>query len=281
MKLDIPQQRGLGARVWSIAKGLGGWGAMVVCLVGCATVPETGRSQLRLLSPAEEMRLGLQSFERLKKQLKVSQDAEARAMLEKVGRAIAAVAPLPDAQWEFVLFESPEANAFCLPGGKVGVYTGLLPITKDEAGLATVLGHEVAHAVARHGAERLSHEWLRQMGGQVLAVGVAGADPRAQQLALLAYGVGTEVGAILPYSRLQESEADRLGLLYMARAGYDPREAVRFWQRFAEYNRQHGGARVPVWLRTHPLDETRIRQLEQWMPEALAEYERSRGRGVP
>jgi predicted Zn-dependent protease len=264
------------------------WTGMVLGMVGlaglilsCATVPETGRTQLRLIPPGEEVQLGLQSFEQLKKQLPVSKDTAAQAMVEKVGRAIASVAPLPNAQWEFVLFESPEANAFCLPGGKVGVYTGILPITQNEAGLATVLGHEVAHAVARHGAERLSHEWLRELGGQVLAASVARSDPRAQQLALLAYGVTTEVGAILPYSRLQESEADHLGLLYMARAGYDPREAVKFWQRFAAYNQQQGGARVPAWLRTHPLDETRIRQLEQWMPAALAEYEKAQSsRGV-
>lgn len=248
-------------------------------LLGCVTVPETGRTQLRLISPAEEVQLGLQSFEQLKKELPISKDANARAMVEKVGRAIAAVAPLRDAQWEFVLFESPEANAFCLPGGKVGVYTGILPITQNEAGLAAVLGHEVAHAVARHGAERLSHEWLRQLGGQILAAGISGSDRRAHQLAVLAYGIGTEVGAILPYSRLQESEADHMGLLYMARAGYDPREAVRFWQRFSAYNREHGGTRIPVWLRTHPLDETRIRQLEEWMPEALAEYEKARAPG--
>lgn len=252
-------------------------GTLVLLLGGCATVPETGRQQLRLIPASEEVQLGLRSFEQLKKELKISQDAGARAMVEKVGRAIAAVAPLPEAQWEFVLFESPEANAFCLPGGKVGVFTGLLPITQDEAGLATVLGHEIAHAVARHGAERLSHELLRQAGGQVLAVSLSHTDPRAQQLATLAYGLGTQIGAILPYSRLHESEADHLGLLYMARAGYDPRAAVTFWQRFAEYNRRQGGTRVPTWLRTHPLDETRIRQLEEWMPQALAEYERAKG----
>jgi predicted Zn-dependent protease len=250
---------------------------LLLFLGGCATVPETGRQQLRLISAAEEVQLGLRSFEQLKKELKVSKDARAQAMVEKVGRAIAAVAPLPDAQWEFVLFESPEANAFCLPGGKVGVFTGLLPITQDEAGLATVLGHEIAHAVARHGAERLSHELLRQAGGQVLAASISHADPRARQLATVAYGLGTQIGAILPYSRLHESEADHLGLLYMARAGYDPRAAIAFWQRFAEYNRRQGGAAMPAWLRTHPLDETRIRQLEEWMPQALAEYERAKG----
>lgn len=252
-------------------------GTLVLLLGGCAAVPETGRQQLRLIPASEEVQLGLRSFEQLKKELKISQDAGARAMVEKVGRAIAAVAPLPEAQWEFVLFESPEANAFCLPGGKVGVFTGLLPITQDEAGLATVLGHEIAHAVARHGAERLSHELLRQAGGQVLAMSMSHADPRAQQLATLAYGLCTQIGAILPYSRLHESEADHLGLLYMARAGYDPRAAVTFWQRFAEYNRRQGGTRVPAWLRTHPLDETRIRHLEQWLPQALAEYERAKG----
>jgi len=261
-----------------LAPSILGLGALMALLSGCTTVPETGRQQLRLISTSEEVQLGLRSFEQLKKELKISQDAQARAMVERVGRALAAVAPLPDAQWEFVLFESAEANAFCLPGGKVGVYTGLLPITRDEAGLAAVLGHEVAHAVARHGAERLSHELLRQAGGQILAASISHTDPRAQQLAGLAYGLGTQIGAILPYSRLHESEADHLGLLFMARAGYDPRAAIDFWQRFAEYNRLHGGARIPLWLRTHPLDETRIRQLEQWLPQALAEYEKAKAR---
>lgn len=245
---------------------------LVAGLTGCTTVPETGRRQVMLISGAQAAELGLASFEQLKKEQPISKDPQLNALVQRVGQRIAAVAPLPNAQWEFVVFESKEANAFCLPGGKVGVYTGILPITKDEAGLATVIGHEVAHAVAQHGAERMSQELLRQTGGQLLAAGLSGADPRTQALVSLAYGVGTQVGAILPYSRLHESEADEMGLIYLARAGYDPEAAVAFWQRFAEYSRQAGAASVPAWLRTHPVDEVRIRQLQQWMPRAKQEY---------
>jgi len=211
----------------------------------------------------------------LKKDQPISKNAAATALVQKVGKRIAAVAPLPNAQWEFVVFESKEANAFCLPGGKVGVYTGLLPITRDEAGLATVIGHEVAHAVAHHGAERMSQEMLRQTGGELLASSLSNSDPRVQALTSIAYGLGTQVGAILPYSRLHESEADDMGLTYMARAGYDPEAAVGFWQRFAEYNKQSGGGSTLKWLRTHPVDETRIRQLQELMPRAKAEYQKA------
>jgi predicted Zn-dependent protease len=174
------------------------------------------------------------------------------------------------------VFESKEANTFCLPGGKVGVYTGILPITKDEAGMATVLGHEIAHAVARHGGERMSQELVRQTGGELVAASLSSSDPRTQAIAKTVYGVGSQVGAILPYSRLHESEADRIGLKYMARAGYDPEAAVGFWQRFAAYSQQQGSGGTPAFLRTHPTDEKRIQQLKTWMPEAKAEYRPAR-----
>lgn len=250
---------------------------LLLILAGCTTVPETGRKQVMLVSGQQETQLGLTSFDKLKKEQPISKDAAANALVQKVGKRIAAVAPLPDAQWEFVVFESKEANAFCLPGGKVGVYTGLLPITRDEAGLATVIGHEVAHAVAHHGAERMSQEMIRQTGGELLASSLSNSDPKVQALATTVYGLGTEIGAILPYSRLHESEADNMGLTYMARAGYDPEAAVGFWQRFASYNKQAGGASVPGFLRTHPVDETRIRQLQELMPRAKAEYQKATG----
>lgn len=246
--------------------------ALALTLAGCTTVTETGRRQVMLISTGEEMQLGLTSFNQMKKDTPVSKDAAANAMLQRVGKRIAGVANLPNAQWEFVLFESKEANAFCLPGGKVGVYTGILPITKDEAGLATVIGHEVAHAVARHGAERISEATLIQLGGNVLSASVSSKDPKTQQLAVLAYGLGTQLGRELPHSRGQESEADHIGLLYMARAGYDPEQAVAFWQRFGEFNRQSGGGETPFFLRTHPLDETRVKQLQGWMPEAKGQF---------
>lgn len=243
------------------------------CWTGCTTVPVTGRSQLNLMSAGEEMQLGLTSFNQLKKETPISKDPAANALLQKVGKRVAAVAgpDMPNAQWEFVVFESKEANAFCLPGGKVGVYTGILPITKDESGLATVIGHEVAHAVARHGGERMTDAMLLQTGGSLLGVGVSSADPRWQSALMLAYGVGSKLGE-LKFSRNEESEADHIGLVYMARAGYDPEASVQFWQRFAAFSRQQGGT-TPAFLRTHPTDETRIRQLQQWMPEAKAHYQ--------
>ena len=247
---------------------------VIFTLVGCAVVPETGRRQLVLISPGEEAALGLQSFSDTKTKVPVSHDARANETLQRVGKRIAAVANLPGAQWEFVLFESGEANAFCLPGGKVGVYSGILAVTKDEAGLATVIGHEVAHAVARHGAERMSEAMVISTGGNILNAGVANTDPRWQAVAQLAYGLGSKLGRELPHSRDQESEADRIGLRYMARAGYEPGAAVDFWQRFAAYNAAHGGGNTPEFLRTHPLDEVRIQQLRDWLPEARAQLKK-------
>jgi predicted Zn-dependent protease len=253
-------------------------GAVVAGLTGCTTVPVTGRKSLSLISAEQEMALGLSSFQEMKKSAPISKDPKLNELVTRVGRQIANVASndMPNAQWEFVVFDSKEANAFCLPGGKVGVYSGILPITKDDAGLATVIGHEVAHAVARHGGERISEAMLMQTGGQVLGATLSSVDPAWQQAAMLAYGVGTKVGRELPHSRAQESEADRIGLIYMARAGYDPRAAVGFWQRFSEYNKGQGADSVPAFLRTHPLDAIRIKDLQRWMPEAEAEFHRSK-----
>jgi metalloendopeptidase OMA1, mitochondrial len=151
-----------------------------------------------------------------------------------------------------------------------------LPIAQSDAGLATVLGHEIGHAVAHHGASRMSEAMLTQTGGQVLGSALSSSDPRLQAAAPVAYGLITKVGIELPYSRAQESEADHIGLVYMARAGYDPREAIAFWQRFMAYNNQQGGGGTPAFLRTHPLDEVRIKQLQTWLPEAQAEFAKSR-----
>ena len=248
-------------------------GLLAVVLSGCDTVPVTGRSQFNIMSTGQESQLGLTSFNQLKKETPISKDPAANALVQKVGHRIAAVADkdMPGAQWEFVVFESKEANAFCLPGGKVGVYTGILPITKDESGLATVIGHEVAHAVARHGGERMSEAMVLQTGGQILGATLSSSDPRLQAAANTAYGLTSQVGVALPHSRAQESEADHIGLIYMARAGYDPRSAVAFWQRFSDFEKQQGGG-TPAFLRTHPTDATRIKQLQVWMPEALAQY---------
>jgi len=240
-------------------------------LSACSTVPITGRSQLLLVSPQEEMQLGITEFDKLKQSTKPSRDATWNATLQRVGQRISAVASLPNARWEFVLFESNDLNAFCLPGGKVGVYTGILGIAKDESGLATIVGHEVAHAVARHGAERMSEAMLLQLGGSVLDTATQNKAEGTRKAIAAAYGLGTQIGVQLPHSRGQELEADHLGLIYMARAGYDPRNAVGLWQRFAAYNQQHGKQTIGF-LSTHPVDEARIRQLQQLMPQALAEY---------
>jgi predicted Zn-dependent protease len=242
-------------------------------LLSCATAPETGRRQLLLVSPVDEAELGLRAFAQLKQQEGIVASGKNAAMVQRVGERISKVAPLPNARWEFVLFEDDSPNAFALPGGKVGVNTGILPITADEAGLATVIGHEVAHALARHGAERMSHAMLVQLGEAGLSAALGADAGVSRDLVLQAYGVGTQLGVMLPYSRTQELEADQLGLLLMARAGYDPREAIGFWKRFAAYNAERGGA-PPAFLSTHPLDQQRIAQLERLMPRALAEYER-------
>ena len=236
---------------------------------GCATEPVTGRKQFLMTGAGQEVALGLNAFESLKKETPISKDAAQKALLEKVGHRIAAVSGMADAQWEFVLFDSPQANAFCLPGGKVGVYTGILPITRDESGLATVLGHEVAHALARHGGERMSVakgiELAGILGGQAMSQSEYG--PYFQQL----YAPVSQVGVALPHSRTQESSADEIGLVLMARAGYDPTQAVAFWQRFAAHN-QAAGSQTPWFLRTHPLDQQRIARIQQLLPKAQAEF---------
>lgn len=249
-------------------------------LFSCAIVPEIGRRQLLLVSSSDEQQLGFSEFEKLKQSTPVSKDAAINALVRRVGERIAAVAPLPNAQWEFVVFDEPKtANAFCLPGGKVGVYTGILPLTLNEEGLATVIGHEVAHAVARHGGERMSEGLLIQFGGQLLGEAMRKNSEQVRAIALQSYGLGSTLGVALPHSRRQELEADHLGLIYMARAGYDPVQAVAFWKRFAEYGAKQGG-RTPQFLSTHPVDEVRIAKLGEEMPQALEEY-RKAGRRAP
>jgi metalloendopeptidase OMA1, mitochondrial len=251
---------------------------LALLLCSCTVVPETGRKQLLLVDSGQEMQLGLTEFEKMKQSTPISKDPAANALVRRVGERIAKIAPLPNAQWEFVVFDAPKtANAFCLPGGKIGVYTGIFPITKDEAGLATVIGHEVSHAVARHGNERMSQGLLDQLGGQVLGAALQKSPETTRNLWLGMYGVSSQVGWVLPHSRSQELEADHIGLLYMARAGYDPRQATLFWRRFQAFNKQNGS---PGWefLSTHPVDETRIGKLEELMPKALAEYQKAGGR---
>lgn len=238
-------------------------------LAGCQNVPLTGRSQLQVISEQQETRMGLASFQEILEKEKLSNDAAANARLQRIGMRIAAATGRSDYQWEFKLIDNDKMiNAFCLPGGKVAVYTGLLPIAQDDAGLAAVIGHEVAHAIARHGGERLSQELL--VTGLSVATVVATQDSPNRDLYVGLLGAGAAVGYLLPYSRLHESEADRMGLIYMAKAGYDPRAAIGLWQRMAAAGK--GKSKPPEFLSTHPADATRINELERWIPEALNYY---------
>ncbi len=174
--------------------------------------------------------------------------------------------------WEFNLVEGEEVNAWAMPGGKVVVYTGILPVAKDESGLATIMGHEIAHAVAKHGDERMSQALLAEMGGLTLSTALAKQPAQTRELYMRVFGVGVQVGALLPYSRTQESEADHLGLIFMAMAGYDPNKAVEFWQRMSQMK---GGQAPPEFLSTHPSDETRIRKIKERLPEATQYYRKT------
>ena len=238
--------------------------------VACETVPITGRSQIMLVPEGDEVKMGLASYQEILGKSKVSADTRLSEQVTRVGRRIAAATERTDYQWEFKVIEDSQVNAFCLPGGKVAVYTGILPITRDDAGLAAVLGHEVSHAIARHGGERLSQEMA--VHGLTLATTqtlLAGRDPGTVQLVSGVLGAGASVGLLLPWGRAQESEADHLGLIYMAKAGYHPSAARDLWVRMGEASK---GNRPMAFLSTHPLPETRVTQIEGWMPEALKYY---------
>lgn len=236
-----------------------------VLFTGCATVPYTNRRQFNIVSEGEEDQLGAQAYAEVKTKNKISTDAQANAMVKRIGERIATAAEKPDYKWEFIVIDDPKTmNAFCLPGGRVAVYTGILPVTKDEAGLAVVMSHEVAHALARHGAERMSQQQLVGIGEKVAVQAGVIQSQAGLQMVEMAYGVG--IG--LPHNRGQESEADHIGLILMAKAGYDPREAVPFWERM----KASGGKKPPEFLSTHPSDDTRISKIQKELPEALTYY---------
>lgn len=248
-------------------------------IAACATVPITGRKQLSLIPASQMNALSFQQYEQVIAESQLSQDAEATAMVQRVGRRIQNAVEtyfrregmsghLEGYAWEFNLIESDQANAWCMPGGKVAFYTGILPVCQDETGVAVVMGHEVAHAIAEHGGERMSQQMAVQMGGMALSEALSSKPQQTQSLAMTAFGLGAQFGALLPFSRKHESEADHMGLIFMAMAGYDPREAPRFWQRMSA-----GGGGAPLeFMSTHPSDETRIRQLNERMAEALTYY---------
>jgi predicted Zn-dependent protease len=253
---------------------------IVFFLSSCSSVPVTGRKQLNLIPASQMMSMSYQQYDDFLKSNKLSTNAQQTQLVKSVGNKIKNAVEtyfqqqgnsshLEGYNWDFNLVESPEANAWCMPGGKVVFYTGILPITKDETGLAVVMGHEIAHAIAEHGNERMSQALLTEMGGVALAVALKEKPEQTQQLWMTAYGVGSQVGVMLPFSRLHESEADRLGLIFMAMAGYDPNKAVDFWQRMADMK---GGQAPPEFLSTHPSDNTRIRQIRERLPEAMKYY---------
>jgi predicted Zn-dependent protease len=253
---------------------------LIMLMAGCATAPYTGRHQLLITSEGSETRMGFQAFEQIKRKYRISQDPETNALVTRVGRRIAAAAQRPDYRWEFVVFEGKEANAFCLPGGKVGVFTGILKYTRDEAGMATVISHEVAHALARHAGERMSQSMLAQAGGLGLGVALGGAGSAAGSAIMQGYSLGTQLGILLPYSRNQEYEADRIGVILMAKAGYDPVHALDFWRRMMIGEK---GSKVPEFMSTHPNDASRLRELQAFLPEARRYYmpPRQARRGYP
>jgi predicted Zn-dependent protease len=249
---------------------------ILLLAVACATVPITGRKTLNLIPGTQINTMSFGQYDEFLKANQLSTDQTKSAMVKRVGRNIQFAVEayfaqenmssyLTDYRWDFNLVEDDLVNAWCMPGGKVVVYSGLLPIAQDEDGLAVVMGHEIAHAIANHGNERMSQGLLVQMGGLALSQAIKNKPKETQNLFMTAFGVGTTVGAMLPFSRLHESEADRLGLIFMAMAGYDPHAAVPFWQRMSEG--KSGGQ--PEFLSTHPSGETRISNIKKTIPEAM------------
>lgn len=247
-------------------------------IYACSSVPITGRNQLSLVSDSEVLSLSLQQYSDYIKTAKKSTDQTASAMVTKVGGKIADAvqayyksvgmeSALSGYSWEFNLIDDPQVNAFCMPGGKIVVYSGILPITQNEAGLAVVLGHEVAHAVAKHANERMSQQMVAQYGAAGVGALLGKSSSAAQSVGQSVFGLGTQYGVLLPFSRKQESEADHLGLIFMAIAGYQPDAALSFWQRMSQQ-----GSAVPEFMSDHPSDNTRIAEIQKQIPEAMQYY---------
>lgn len=247
-------------------------------LISCGSVPITGRKQLSLVSDQEVLTSSFQQYGEFIKTAPLSSNAQQTALVKKVGQRIATAvetylknngmaSEVEKYQWEFNLVKSNDVNAFCMPGGKIVVYEGILPYTQDETGLAVVMGHEVAHAVAKHANERMSQQILQQQGANVLSSAVGTSSGAIQKAASLVYGLGTQ-GAMLKYSRNHELEADRLGIIFMAMAGYDPSKAANFWIRMSS----GGGGGTPEFMSTHPSDEKRVQEINKHLPEALEYY---------
>ena len=254
-------------------------------LTGCILNKVTGRKQLSLVQESELQLMAVGQYNSFLSENKVlnSHSNKDAAMVDRVGARISnAITKYFKTQgkesvtegykWEFNTVDSKEVNAWCMPGGKVVIYSGLLPVTQNETALAIVVGHEIAHAIAKHGSERMSEAMMQQLGGVALQVALSQKPQQTQDLFLQSYAIGSTVGAMLPWSRQQETEADQYGLIFAAMAGYNPQEAIAFWQRMSSA----GGAKPPEFLSTHPSDESRMRKLKQFMPEAMKYYKASK-----
>ncbi len=253
--------------------------SLTLLLIACGTVPITGRKQMNLFPESEMIATSLTQYDTFLKQSKLSTNASQTAMVKRVGQKIAKATEkflrennmadrIANFNWEFNLVEDNTPNAWCMPGGKVVVYTGILPFTQDEDGLAVVMGHEIAHAIARHGNERMSQQMGLQAVGTGLALALSQKPAQTQKLWMQAFGVAATTGVMLPFSRSHETEADKMGLIFMAMAGYNPSTAIDFWQRMA----QSGGQKPPEFLSTHPSDATRVKDLRVYLPKAMKYY---------
>lgn len=256
----------------------------LLAISSCSTVPLTGRSRLSLIDDSQLQQQAAVGYAQLLSDPKtkvVSTNSTETQRVKRIGANIATAVTkymndngygdqIKNYKWEFNLIESPEINAWCMPGGKVAVYTGILKITKDDAGLATVMGHEIAHAIAQHSAERASQMTLAQAGGTIAGAAVGSKSESTQAVVNQLYGIGAQGLYVLPNSRKQELEADKMGLSFMAMAGYNPQNAVGFWQRMAAASQ--GAQKPPVFLSTHPTDESRIAQIQRDLPEAMKYY---------
>ncbi|MEJ2544521.1 MAG: M48 family metallopeptidase [Calditrichaceae bacterium] len=248
-------------------------------LIACTTVAITGRQQFTLIPDAEMNAMSFSQYDEFLKSNEVITGTKDADMIKSVGQKIQHAVEkyfadegmseaLNGYEWEFNLVKDDIVNAWCMPGGKVVFYTGIIPICQDETGVAVVMGHEVAHAIAKHGNERMSQQMVVQLGGMALSKALEEKSETTKQIYMTAFGLGSQVGVMLPFSRLHESEADEMGLIFMAMAGYDPHKAVEFWQRMADL----GGQKPPEFLSTHPSDETRIRKIKEALPKALKYY---------
>lgn len=255
--------------------------ALAGIVVACSTVPITGRRQLSLIPESELMSMSFTQYDAFLKENKLSTNKEQTAIVQRAGKNISTAvedyfkqkgwsSQLASFKWEFNLVEDPAVNAWCMPGGKVVFYSGIMPLCKDETGVAVVMGHEIAHAVAKHGSERMSQQMGIQFGAVALSALISEKPQETQNLFMSVYGVTSTVGMMLPYSRAHEYEADRLGLIFMAMAGYDPSAAVDFWTRMSAL----GGQKPPEFLSTHPSDDARIRNLQKVLPEAMTYYKK-------